>query len=173
MSAMVRSFFLCFAGLLLLASGCGDNKPAYSGGALPYDPKPASPPDPHLESLVLAAKRIERRASLLNAEENLLHAQQQLAAALAASGLAKRRPGIRRWRPHVRNWRPLQRLLPSRPRDIRPSPNPTPLLPRAAGWREPLHRRITVAASCGLRASHFCHVEIRFGSSSALRPRTP
>ena len=35
---------------------------------------------------MLAAERIERRASLLNAEENLLHAQQQLAAALAASG---------------------------------------------------------------------------------------
>jgi hypothetical protein len=46
----------------------------------------ASPPDPHLESLVLVTERTERRASLLNAEENLLHAQQQLAVALAASG---------------------------------------------------------------------------------------
>ena len=45
-----------------------------------------SPPDPHLGSLVLAAQRTERKASLLSAEENLLHAQQQLAAALAASG---------------------------------------------------------------------------------------
>ena len=49
----------------------------------------ASPPDPHLESLVLVAESTERKASLLNAEENLLHAQQQLAAALAASGLGE------------------------------------------------------------------------------------